>query len=304
MMLWFQQRAVWQQRGSRQASPCRLAGGGQIRQPITLRRAQGEHDGQHPGDERAAFCALRPKAGSPPDHGRLPRALRRVVGRLDTFHTHKPPEGFLDFEQRATGSRGPRSGRLLPPRGLVGRTLCEPLLDSRANLDDGRRKRRPCAHPLADTMPPLEQRAGLLEQALADRLRFATAVSDLLKRADQRRPAPRPPLQWPPTVAAPPIRHPVASKLAQQRFGRRLAAAQRDLKDLHPGGDQDPQPGEAKRWMVAIAVTLHPARLIRMGYLLGLRKLRGLGHRLRDFLPQRVERPQRPFDRVEVTQRL
>jgi hypothetical protein len=127
--------------------PCRLTGGGQIGQHITLLRAQGEHDGQHPGDELATLCALRAEAGSPPDHGRAQGTLRRVVGRLNTFHPHKQPEGFLDFEQLATRPRGPRPGRLLPTRGLVGRPLCELLLDSCANLDDGRRKCRPCQRP-------------------------------------------------------------------------------------------------------------------------------------------------------------
>jgi hypothetical protein len=40
-------REVWQQRGGRQALPCRLTGGGQILQHRSLLRAQSKSDGQH-----------------------------------------------------------------------------------------------------------------------------------------------------------------------------------------------------------------------------------------------------------------
>jgi hypothetical protein len=42
-------------------------------------------------------------------------------------------------------------------------------------------------------MPPLKQSAGLLQQSFADPLRFLTAFGDLLKLADQMRPAQLPP---------------------------------------------------------------------------------------------------------------
>ena len=42
--------------------PCRLTGCGQILQHRSLLRAQSKHDGQHPGNELAAFGALRPDA--------------------------------------------------------------------------------------------------------------------------------------------------------------------------------------------------------------------------------------------------
>src|SRR5256714_26634 len=166
--------------------PCRLTGCGQILQHRSLLRAQSKHDGQHPGNELAAFGALRPEAGSPPDH------------------------------------------------------------------------RRPCKRP--------------------------------------------------PPVAPPPIGHQVTGKLAQQFFGRRLTTAQMHLKDRHPTRHHYPQPGFAPLRIVAIAVALRPARLIRVRYLLSLRKLSRLRHRLshclRDFLSQRVDRSQGHFDLIEVTQRL
>jgi hypothetical protein len=84
MVLWFQQRVVWQQRGSRQASPCRLAGGGQIRPPITLLRAPGEHDGQHPGDDRVPVRLRIVPGQAPPARAAL---TRTVVGdRATRFH--------------------------------------------------------------------------------------------------------------------------------------------------------------------------------------------------------------------------
>nr|MDQ3960687.1 hypothetical protein [Pseudomonadota bacterium] len=87
---------------------------------------------------------------------------------------------------------------------------------------------------VADTMPQLEQLAGLFEQSFATGLRFSAAFGDLLKFANQRRPAHLPPLKRPPTVTRPPIRDQVAAEPTPQRFGRCLAAAQMDLEDRHP----------------------------------------------------------------------
>ena len=122
-------------------------------------------------------------------------------------------------------------------------------------------------------MPQLKQSAGLGEQSLPNWLRCSTAFGDLVERANQVGPAHLPPREQTPTVAAPPIRHQIPGKLAQQRFGRLLAAAQMPLKDCHPTRHQYPQPGFAPLWIGAIAVTLHPAGLICMRRVLGLRKL-------------------------------
>ncbi len=184
MMLLFHQREVWQQRRSGQALSCRLTSCSEIRQHWTVLCPQSARDRQHPSDELAALCALRPKAGSPPNHGRAQGALCRVVGRLDTCPAHKQPEGFLDFEQFATGPRCPRSGRLLPPRYLVSHTLCEPLLDGSADPDDCHRKGRPWQSAITDSVPQLEQVVGLFQQSLADRLRFSAAFGDLVQLAD------------------------------------------------------------------------------------------------------------------------
>jgi hypothetical protein len=122
------------------------------------------------------------------------------------------------------------------------------------------------------------------------------------------RPAQLPPLKRPPAVAAPPTRHQVAGKLAQQRFGRRLAATQMNLKDRHPADEQHPKLGFAKLGIAAIAVALPPACLIHVPHILSLGKLGGLRNRLShclgDFLSQFVDRPQRHFNLIEVTKHL
>src|SRR5919197_1937934 len=129
MMLLFHQEEVWQQRGCRLALPRCLTGGRQVLQHITLLRAQSEHDRQHPGDELATERRLRAETGPPPDPRRPQGALGRVIRRLDTCHTHKQPEGWLDFEQLATRPRGSRPGRLIPARRFISHTPYEPLLN-------------------------------------------------------------------------------------------------------------------------------------------------------------------------------
>src|SRR5512139_3934211 len=262
MLFLFQQREVRQQGRSRQALPCCRTGAGQILQHITLLSTQSEHDRQHPGNELATRRTLRSETGSPPNHGRAQGALRRVVGRLDTCYLHKQPEGLFDFEQRAAGPCGPCPSRFLSSRWLVSGTFGKPALDLSADLDHCRHKLQPRQSPIADTMPPLEQLAGLCEQSFTDSLRFSAAVGDLSKFANQMRPTQLPPIKRPPTVTRPPSRDQVASELTQQRFGRHLTTAQMDLKDRHPTRHQYPQPGFTPLRVAAIAVALHPAGLI------------------------------------------
>ncbi len=62
-----------------------------------------------------ALGTLRPKAPFAPQDTRADGVLRRIVRGLDAFHTHKGPQGVVDFEDK------PRQNRLcwLSPRWIV-----------------------------------------------------------------------------------------------------------------------------------------------------------------------------------------
>src|SRR5215813_8887960 len=306
MMLLFQHRKVRQKRGSRLALSCRFTGFSQKLKHRSLLCAQSLCDCQHSSNKLAAECGLRPEAHATPDHSWAQSALGCVVSRLDADNTHKQPERLLDLEQLLTGSRSLRPDRLIPTRYFVSSALFKPFLDGSANLNDGCRKAFAGQRAIADAMPQLEQFAGLDKQSFADRFRFFTAIRDLLEFADQVRPTQLPPIKWPPTVARPPICDQVAGKLAQQLFGRGLAAAQVDLEDCHPTCDHHPQPGFAPRRIIAITIALPPAGLIHIGCFLLLGKLRGLcDRRLKrfgNFLSQIVDCAQCHFDLKEIFQ--
>src|SRR4030095_12379389 len=216
---------------------------------IAMLLLERSHHSHHGLDKPCPLGTLGPKAAFAPQDARTDRPLGGIVGRLDTFHPYKGPQGLMDLEhfptdafclRHATGLACLEQARYVPPQ----RTHQDPEL-------------RVCQRALAALMPPVEHLAGLRAQRFPNLLGASSALNHRLKVPQPMRPADLPPPSGVPRVGTPAVRHQDATKPFPQQLLCDLGATrQQAQKDCHPRSGRYPQP--------RARVSFAPPRLVEM----------------------------------------
>src|SRR5437763_14128282 len=130
------------------------------------------HHGHHSLDKPRPLGTLRAKTAFAPQDTWTDSALRRIVGRLDAFHTHKGPQGLIDLQHFPTDAF-----RLCHATGLASLEQPSHVAPQRAHQGP---ELRVGQYAVADLVPPVEPLAGLRAQRVPNLLGASSALNHRL----------------------------------------------------------------------------------------------------------------------------
>lgn len=212
--------------------------------------ATGCNHGEQARDKLVALGALGTKTAFAPQHGRTQGALGTIIGRLDTRHTHKGPQGLPFGEQLGTDPRNAIPTNRLP----LLQQATQFVLHGRKKLLEAR-----SIHlALAPSVPGIKDEVDLVEHCLSPGPVWPSVVIQGQDVALNVRPAELAFVEREAVVGFGAVTPHHAPKLRSQQGVEALStAAEAHHKESRDGGNGNPQPAPRPRFL--------PTRLVDVG---------------------------------------